>query len=267
MVIGLAKNLVSSGKRGHCKDTFCRFACVLAALLTAGGCTSRTPTIAHTHIGHAMTGWRHTPDQAGLFVVAEDSAQEAIQAAEDATQPGKNFNSIKQDVTRIIRSTNPEDDPTGAKKDELTHGVKPALVEAVSHIQYAADSADASANVKSSTVQFSQNAIAVLDRCDLISALGIDIVQSTSMEDVTILSGELLRLTRENFYGADSDGDGIIGGTPDEFGLVQLRAELQAMMDREDPPYTTVGRWYLLNLVRLPTGEWIFREWTEEDEY
>ena len=36
-------------------------------------------------------------------------------------------------------------------------------------------------------------------------------------------------------------------------------AVLYELVAREDPPYETVDRWYLFNLVRLPSGEWIFR--------
>ena len=42
--------------------------------LLAGGCTTRPPTIAHVHIGHAITGVHVTPQQEGYFVVAEKRA-------------------------------------------------------------------------------------------------------------------------------------------------------------------------------------------------
>ncbi len=59
---------------------------------------------------------------------------------------------------------------------------------------------------------------------------------------------------------ANACGDGVIGSSPGEYGLKQLRADLWTMIDREDPPYTTVDSWYLFNLVRLPSGEWILRK-------
>ncbi len=45
---------------------------------------------------------------------------------------------------------------------------------------------------------------------------------------------------------------------PSEFGLLQLRKELEAVIAREKPPYVTVDQWYLFNLVRLPNGKWVF---------
>jgi hypothetical protein len=32
------------------------------------------------------------------------------------------------------------------------------------------------------------------------------------------------------------------------------------MIDREGPDYSTVDTWYLFNLIRLPSGEWIFKK-------
>jgi hypothetical protein len=72
---------------------------------------------------------------------------------------------------------------------------------------------------------------------------------------------ELVNLTRANIYGEDLNGDGVIGGqNPDEYGLEQLAVEIQDMIARENPPYSTVDRWYLFNLVRLEDGKWIFRK-------
>ena len=41
---------------------------------------------------------------------------------------------------------------------------------------------------------------------------------------------------------------------PAEFGMKQLRAQLDGIIARESPPYRTVDQWFLFNLVRLPNG-------------
>ena len=46
----------------------------LMALAACGGCVSRPPTIAHVHIGHALTGVHVTPNHEGYFVQAEERA-------------------------------------------------------------------------------------------------------------------------------------------------------------------------------------------------
>ena len=45
------------------------------------GCTSRPPTIAHVHIGHAITGVHVTPNQEGYLVTAERRAGQTVEFA------------------------------------------------------------------------------------------------------------------------------------------------------------------------------------------
>ena len=58
--------------------------------------------------------------------------------------------------------------------------------------------------------------------------------------------------------GADIDGNGSIGNTTEEMGLKQMRQQLLAMLARENPPYQPIGRRYLLGLVKLPSGRWVY---------
>jgi hypothetical protein len=234
----------------------------LAALLCLGGCASQPPTIAHTHIGHAMTGWADTPGQKGLFVTAENAAQTALQAATRAAGQGNDLAAIKADIGAAIRATDPGTREGSDGKTVIQYGVKNALVGAENHIAFAAASRDASENVRNSSEIFKEHAQVVIDRCDLLLALGDEIIASSSPEEAGLLAGELLKLADANINGDDTDGDGVRGSAPEEYGLRQLRTELQAMLDREDPPYRTVDTWYLFNLIRLPSGEWIFRHFT-----
>lgn len=94
-----------------------------------------------------------------------------------------------------------------------------------------------------------------------------DILSSSSQEEAEILAQEIQSLARANLSGVDSDGDGKIGSSPDEFGVKQLHTELFAMIEREVPPYTTVDTYYLFNVVRLPSGEWTFKStWDDDDD-
>ena len=70
--------------------------------------------------------------------------------------------------------------------------------------------------------------------------------------------GEIAKLAQANLTGDDANSDGVVGSVPSEYGLLQLRKELEAMIGREKPPYVTVDQWYLFNLVRLPNGRWVF---------
>lgn len=229
---------------------------VFTAIFASWGCSKRTPSIAHVHIGHAMTGWHNTPDKEGLFVVAQKKAGEALKYAGKTIDGNQNIKTIKTNTDRVTELTDGEVNPSDDKK---RYGVKQALTGAVSHITYAATSPDASQNVKSFADVFAKNATGVLDRCDLITALGNDIKGSKSPEEAGLLAREVEKLVRANIRGEDLNGDGRIGSEPEEFGLVQLHRDIENMIAREDPPYTTVASWYLFNLIRLPDGRWIFR--------
>ncbi len=234
-----------------------RLPITVLAVLIASGCAHKAPTIAHVHVGHALTGWHDTPGKEGLFVVAEKQAEKALSAAQSATQRSDDIDVVKADIALAVEATNSTSRTADVKP---RYGVKQALNGAVNHIGFAAYSEDASENVKIAAEAFASNSTTVLDRCDLITALGRDIGTASSMDEASALAEEVLNLSRANVYGEDSDGDGFVGSNPGEYGLMQLRKDLDAMVSREDPPYTTVDSWYLFNLVRLPTGEWAFRD-------
>ena len=222
------------------------------------GCATRAPTIAHTHVGHAMAGWHDTPGKKGLFEVAEDKAQEASLHAERAAENPGNTKQVKAEVSKVTIATDRQLGKASDTEVEAPYGVKQALTGAIDHITFAASSDDASANVRNTASTLEKSATGVLDRCDLITLLGSEIQESDSQEEVQILLEEVRALAHANLNGVDSNGDGVIGSDPEEIGLKQLRVKIEDMIAREDPPYTTVDRWYLFNLVRLPTGEWIF---------
>ncbi|MEA2080391.1 MAG: hypothetical protein U9P00_11140, partial [Pseudomonadota bacterium] len=164
---------------------------ICVALLSLGGCATQAPTISHTHIGHAMDGWPDTPNQAGLFITAEDAAETAVQSAETAAAPNAELGSIKRNIVQVIRDTNPEYSLTAADLEKKQYGVKNALAEAAQHVIFAAESGDASANVRSSASQFSDHATFVLNRCDLITALGDEVLNSSTPEEANLLAQEL----------------------------------------------------------------------------
>jgi len=242
------------------------FILLSGVLLLGMGCASQAPTIAHVHIGHVVDGWETTPDQAGLIVTAENFAQTAYEAAGRAAQTDTTLESRKRDVELLVDATYLE--YLSKKKNSgdgniqtVEFDVRTAMIKATRHIEFSASSDDSSANVRTGARQFSINSQAVIDRCDLIAALGSDTLGVDSAEQANMLTAELVNLTRANLYGEDLNGDGVIGGqNPDEYGIEQLRVEIQNMIARENPPYSTVEKWYLFNLVRLENGKWIFRK-------
>ena len=228
-----------------------------AAAASMFGCSLRAPTISNVHIGHAMTGWHDTPGKEGLFVVAEKKAAEALSQAGEAVATGDDLNGIQSSIARVSLLTA---GAATADDSQNRYGLKQGLNGAVSHITFAATSPDATTNTKAFAEAFAVKAAGVFDRCDLIVALSGDILTSASVEEAVLLAPEVEKLARANVHGEDLDGDGRIGSSPSEYGLVQLRREIEGMLAREDPPYRTVSSWYLFNLIRLPDGSWIFRK-------
>ncbi len=223
----------------------------VALLVMLAGCVAQPPTKAHVHIGHSMTGAYNTPGEVGYFTVAEQRADEALQAAQKAVRANRvndtaeTKSSLESVQTAVISGDN--------------FSLAEALQEAVSHIKYAASSEDASANVVTSARQLESDVKDVVERIGLIRLYLEDALLTDDSAELRYYVDEIERLCRANVQGIDVDGSGTVGDSPSELGLRQMRQSLQAMINREDPPYSTVERWYLFNLVRLEDGRWEFR--------
>jgi len=194
-----------------------------------------------------LTGVAITPGQKGYLLEAEDRAQNAFDLANKATNDAS-LPQMKADIDAVVVATNSEDD----------FGLKHSLVMASNHITFAATSDDASDNVRQAAPIFAHDITRVVERCDEIGLLGKDVAASSSVDEARLLSVEIRKLAKQNVNGEDSNGDGLVGKTPQEYGMQQLRKELQDMIARENPPYTTVDQFYLFNLVRLPNGKWVY---------
>jgi hypothetical protein len=215
--------------------------------VTAGCVSRRPPTVAHVHIGHAITGVHVTPNKEGYLVSAEHRAQETVDYTAKAAA-SHDLAEIKRNIAQASQSTDSEE----------SFGVKESMVMAVNHVTFAATSDDATLNVQKAAPQFASDSRRLIERCDLIVLLSKDVQSSTSVNEASVSVSEIAKLAQANLSGDDSNGDGVAGSVPSEYGLVQLRKELEAMIARENPPYVTVDQWYLFNLVRLPNGKWVF---------
>jgi hypothetical protein len=222
-------------------------ALALLAVLLASGCVTRPPTIAHVHVGHALTGVHVTPGQAGYLLVAEERAAAVRDLAQKAAA-ATSLPQIKTDVATAVAATVSDD----------SFGLRHSLVQASNHITFAATSDDASSNIRASAPQFARDIVRVVERCELIGLLGKDVAATTNVQEAQTLAAEIAKLAQQNIDGEDADGDGLVGGKPAEYGMKQLRGQLNQMIAREDPPYRTVDQTYLFNLVKLPNGKWVF---------
>jgi hypothetical protein len=231
-----------------------RLAIGLALASSLFGCAHQQPLISHAHVGHGLTHWQDTPGNKGLFTVA----REEISIARSATDAALAAAAVTEKVTHIhnvVHALNPDQQPNG---NGLGYGALRALRSAIEHLEYAATSEDASENIVSSVASLSQLGEAILERLRATSSAA----KTASLNDPLTLDRAAVEL-RIGLIGAiegiDANRDGRIEATPDEAGLDQLHAQLQAMLDREaDPTYSPLPRKYLLGIVRMPDGKWIF---------
>lgn len=225
-----------------------------AALLTISACANvvRTdaPTISHVHIGHALTGWFDTPNKVGLLVIAEQeatiaaaNAQLMIEAATKGDLPA-----TKTFLGNIGHALDPETYTEGNGKG---YGLRKATNGAISHLKFAADSADATNNTLRSVARTSIVVNSALDKTDEALILVEEAMQIDDLDVLSELGRELLSMTNDIAGGPEK-------ATADAYGLFEFRSDIEAMVDREDPPYTTVESFYLFNLIRLPDGGWAF---------
>src|ERR1700761_5348196 len=80
----------------------------MGLLLGLDGCVSRPPTIAHVHIGHAITGVHVTPNQEGYLSTADRRAAETVEFAQKAAA-SQDLQEIKKNVAAAVQATDFED--------------------------------------------------------------------------------------------------------------------------------------------------------------
>jgi hypothetical protein len=183
----------------------------IASVLSAAalsGCVTRAPTIAHVHLGHALTGVHVTPGRIGYLSVAEERALSAVQSAH-AAATGSSLQQVKDAVAAANKASTSEED----------FGLRLAVVQAASHISFAADAEDASTNVRGEAARFAQNVNGIVERCDLIALLSKDVAAANRLEEAKALAAEIDKLSTQNLNGVDSNRDGTIGGQPSEYGV------------------------------------------------
>jgi hypothetical protein len=224
----------------------------LGSFLLAG-CGRTLPLISHAHVGHSLTTWRDTPDEQGLFVVAEQEITIAWQQAQAARQTSATV--ARTHLAGVIHALDPEHQASGPG---LGYGGIRALTGAAKHLEFASTSDDASRNIVQGAEVFIKQAAVVIENLRLAVDVAI-LSQKSSDAEISGLTAEVEQIIGRSLNGADVDGNGSIGNTDEEIGLKQMRQQLLAVLSRENPPYHPIGRRYLLGLVRMPNGRWVYQ--------
>jgi len=227
----------------------------LSTLLVCSACATSQPTLSHAHIGHSLTGWHDTPDQAGLFVVAERESRNALDEIALAQRSVADVCAARDHVKNVVHSLNPELEPTGTG---LGYGALRALEGARKHVGFAAETKDASESVVYLEQEFGEHAAAATDQLLIALATARSAIAAPPGEIASRLP-ELEDALRHGVYGKDLDHDGIVGSLPEESGVVQLRMQLSDLIANEvEPPYRPVSKRHLFGVTRNDEGHWVY---------
>jgi len=206
------------------------------------------PSISHIHVGHAITGWPLAPKKQGLLVVAELASISVAAKSDILLQSARNNDLTK--AKTLLSEIAFEVDPALVDPDSSEeYGLRRAAAEAITHLELASESEDATANVQRTVTQTAVKAREIINKTDELTAFLEAGLQSDSAVELEIIAEEIaLSLNR-------------ISGGPDQqnnYGLYDFREDITSMVEREDPPYETVESFYLFTLVKLPDGSWGF---------
>ncbi len=211
-------------------------ACVL---LGVDGCvTVELPSIAHVHVGHAITAWPDTPQQQGLLEVALADAAVAAEHAAYATDGAGDLAAVRLHLGHVLHTVDPVLEPTGPGSG---YGLMRALQGSAEHLEYAAEVPDASANLRSGARGMAAALRSLQGEARAIATLAEDARGSTDAGHALAFAHEV-RERAERLAGQ----------------LLQLRQRLTTVLQAEDPPYRTLPRRYLFGIIRLPSGQWVF---------
>ena len=233
------------------KSVFTFILGMLIALLSVSCATvlrKDPPTIAHVHIGHAITAWEAAPQNQGLLVVAELAAVEAdtnsqlMMRAVRSGDMAKAKGFLQQIAVALDPQTYDPEQPEG-------YGIRRGTAEAMTHLKLASGVFDATSNVRRTVAQTNIRAQDILDRADELAVFVDAGLKSDDKEELTIIADEVATMVKSIASGPD---------TPELYGLFNLREDIESMIKREDPPYETVDTYYLFSLVKLPDGQWGF---------
>jgi hypothetical protein len=226
---------------------------LLAAMV--GACAQVSPRVSHAHLGHALTAWHDTPDHKGFLVVARNLADTALREAESATRAAPQAARVHlANVADALSADSTAQPRPGA------YGLMRALEGAIDHIEYAAASKDASQNLVVAAVEITAAAEFVIDgfRRALTLARSADELPPDRLRETALT---LRRALEQAINGSDADADGRVALNQHEAGLVQIEQRLaRAVAEETDPPYRPLPQNLLFGLIRLPDGQWRFKE-------
>lgn len=208
---------------------------VIAALLTGCYASNQTKTggAAQAHMGHVSGGWKDTPNGAGLLPTAIDEAQIAAQHAGFAASKPGDLSWMKLHTTHVMHAIDPASVAKGPGKG---YGLVKAASGAAKHIDFAAGSKDASANVKAHSVHVATAAQNAVDWANEVMELARQVQGTSSADQAAPKVKRIAELTQQIINGLDANGDGQVTWVKGEGGLMQANKHMGVMYKGEGLP-------------------------------
>ena len=170
----------------------------------------------HAHMGHVTTGWKDTPDGMGFLPTAIAEAEIAAQHAGFAAKKPGDLSWMQMHTHHVLHAI---DASLEAKGPGLGYGVMKAAGGVDAHVNFAAKSEGASANVKAHAVHVSTASENSIARAKQVVALGKQVLSAGSAAEALPVVMQIEKLTKELVEGADANGDGKITWQKNEGGL------------------------------------------------
>jgi|TARA_R110002072_G_scaffold9943_9_gene47226 hypothetical protein len=189
---------------------------MIGGSVIAAGQASAAEKLSHAHMGHVTTAWNDTPDGQGLLPTAIAEAKIAAQHAAFAIQKPSDLAWMKLHAAHVLNAV---DATLQAKGPGLGYGVVKAAGGTAKHINFAANSDDASDNVRAHARHVATAAQNTLARAAEIAALCQKVSTADNAEQAAALMQQVATLGNQLLAGVDANGDGAISWEQGEGGL------------------------------------------------
>ncbi len=185
-----------------------------------------------THVGHVATEFGTFPAGQGFAARATTEMGIAVLHANFAAGDLSDLEAIQQHAGHVLHALDPVDDAAGPG---LGYGLVRAAEDVVTHIELAAISPGASANVQTHAQHIDMIARSVASRGREAADVARRLQSATSIRRAAPLVALLRLLIYRLAEGGDSNGDGQLS-LEDEAGLQQLEAHVYLILEGEGLP-------------------------------
>jgi hypothetical protein len=185
-----------------------------------------------THVAHVSTRFNPTPEGQGLAATASTESGVAVLHANFAAGDLSDLGAMQRHAGHVLHALDPAD---GSRGPGLGYGLIRAAQGVATHIELAAHSPGASANVRTHAEHVATIARSVAQRAEATVAVAQRLQRATSIRQAAPLVAELRLSMYQIAEGGDRNGDGNVA-LDDEAGGQQLEAHVYLLLVGEGLP-------------------------------